>query len=47
MLEHEGPTEELSQDFPLRLTTGRALDSYNTGVQSGNYDSPLRLPDWT
>ncbi len=43
VLEHEGPTEELSEEFPLRLTTGRALDSYNTGVQSGNYDSPLRF----
>ena len=42
VLEHEGPTEELSEEFPLRLTTGRALDSYNTGVQSGDYDSPLR-----
>ncbi|MCY4192904.1 MAG: hypothetical protein OXF04_01210 [bacterium] len=40
---HAGPTEELSEQFPLRLTTGRALDSYNTGVQSGNYDSPLRF----
>jgi len=43
VLEHEGPTEELSEEFPLRLTTGRALDSYNTGVQSGHYDSPLRF----
>jgi formate dehydrogenase major subunit len=24
------------------LTTGRRLDSYNTGVQSGGYSSPLR-----
>ena len=27
---------------PIRLTTGRRLDSYNTGVQSGGYRSPLR-----
>ena len=27
----------------MRLTTGRRLDSYNTGVQSGSYASPLRL----
>src|SRR6185295_11059082 len=26
----------------IRLTTGRRLDSYNTGVQSGLYSSPLR-----
>ena len=36
------PVEHLSADFPLRLTTGRRLDSYNTGVQSGGYRSPLR-----
>jgi formate dehydrogenase major subunit len=29
-------------DYPIRLTTGRRLDSYNTGVQSGRYRSPLR-----
>ena len=38
----QGPAEELTEEFPLRLTTGRALDSYNTGVQSGGYDSPIR-----
>lgn len=37
------PVEGLSDDYPLRLTTGRRLDSYNTGVQSGGYDSPTRL----
>ncbi len=37
------PVESLSEDFPLRLTTGRRLDSYNTGVQSGGYRSPNRL----
>lgn len=35
----------LSPDFPLRLTTGRRLDSYNTGVQTGLYTSPLRRPE--
>jgi len=40
---HELPVDELTDDFPLRLTTGRRLDSYNTGVQSGSYASPLRL----
>ncbi len=43
VVDHRGPTEELSDDYPLRLTTGRSLDSYNTGVQSGQYDSPLRF----
>jgi predicted molibdopterin-dependent oxidoreductase YjgC len=36
------PIDELSDEFPIRLTTGRRLDSYNTGVQSGGYTSPLR-----
>jgi predicted molibdopterin-dependent oxidoreductase YjgC len=36
------PVDELSDEFPIRLTTGRRLDSYNTGVQSGGYRSPLR-----
>jgi predicted molibdopterin-dependent oxidoreductase YjgC len=39
---HELPVDELTEEFPLRLTTGRRLDSYNTGVQSGGYSSPLR-----
>lgn len=42
VVEHEGPKEALTEDFPLRLTTGRALDSYNTGVQSGSMASPIR-----
>jgi predicted molibdopterin-dependent oxidoreductase YjgC len=36
------PVDELSDEFPIRLTTGRRLDSYNTGVQSNLYSSPLR-----
>ena len=36
------PVEALSETYPLRLTTGRRLDSYNTGVQSGGYRSPNR-----
>jgi formate dehydrogenase major subunit len=39
----EPPVDELTDEYPLRLTTGRRLDSYNTGVQSGGYTSPLRL----
>jgi formate dehydrogenase major subunit len=38
----EPPVEGLDADYPLRLTTGRRLDSYNTGVQSGGFESPLR-----
>ncbi len=40
---HEPPAEPVTDEFPLRLTTGRRLDSYNTGVQSGGYRSPTRL----
>lgn len=36
------PVDQLSEEYPIRLTTGRRLDSYNTGVQSGAYASPLR-----
>jgi len=36
------PVDALSEEFPLRLTTGRRLDSYNTGVQTSGYPSPLR-----
>jgi formate dehydrogenase major subunit len=38
----EPPVDELTEEFPLRLTTGRRLDSYNTGVQTSGYESPLR-----
>jgi anaerobic selenocysteine-containing dehydrogenase len=34
--------DELDDGFPFRLTTGRRLDSYNTGVQTSEYASPLR-----
>jgi predicted molibdopterin-dependent oxidoreductase YjgC len=37
------PVDKLSEEFPFRLTTGRRLDSYNTGVQSGAFASPLRF----
>jgi formate dehydrogenase major subunit len=39
----EPPVDKLDEEFPLRLTTGRRLDSYNTGVQSGGFASPLRF----
>jgi predicted molibdopterin-dependent oxidoreductase YjgC len=41
-VEHDPPVDKLSDDYPIRLTTGRRLDSYNTGVQSAGYTSPLR-----
>jgi predicted molibdopterin-dependent oxidoreductase YjgC len=39
---YEPPVDELDEEYPFRLTTGRRLDSYNTGVQTGGYTSPLR-----
>jgi predicted molibdopterin-dependent oxidoreductase YjgC len=42
VVEHELPVDELTDEYPLRLTTGRRLDSFNTGVQSGSFASPLR-----
>jgi formate dehydrogenase major subunit len=40
-VDHAPPSEALTEEFPLRLTTGRKLDAFNTGVQSGGYASPL------
>lgn len=40
--EFEPPVDKLDNEFPIRLTTGRRLDSYNTNVQSGKFSSPLR-----
>src|SRR5262249_15209280 len=42
VVEFEPPVDTLDEQYPIRLTTGRRLDSFNTGVQSGRYDSPLR-----
>jgi formate dehydrogenase major subunit len=41
-VEFEPPVDQLDEDYPIRLTTGRRLDSFNTGVQTERYDSPLR-----
>ena len=41
-VEFVAPLDELTAEFPMRLTTGRRLDSYNTGVQTGGYSSPMR-----
>lgn len=37
------PLDRVTPEFPLRLTTGRRLDSFNTGVQTGGFTSPLRF----
>lgn len=41
VVHHAGPVEQPDEQFPFTLTTGRRLESYNTGVQSGGYTSPL------
>jgi predicted molibdopterin-dependent oxidoreductase YjgC len=41
-VDHDPPVDKLTDDFPIRLTTGRRLDSFNTGVQSGGFASPMR-----
>jgi predicted molibdopterin-dependent oxidoreductase YjgC len=40
--EFEPPVDQLDEEYPIRLTTGRRLDSFNTGVQTSRYASPLR-----
>jgi len=42
VVEHDPPLEQPDDEYPFLLTTGRRLDSYNTGVQTGGYSSPLR-----
>jgi predicted molibdopterin-dependent oxidoreductase YjgC len=42
VVEFEPPVDQLDGEYPLRLTTGRKLDDYNTGVQTESYASPLR-----
>ena len=42
VVHHDPPVDRLDDEFPIRLTTGRRLDSYNTGVQTASYSSPLR-----
>ncbi|HEY6785130.1 MAG TPA: molybdopterin dinucleotide binding domain-containing protein, partial [Gemmatimonadales bacterium] len=45
VVEHEPPVEAPDAEYPFVLTTGRRLDSYNTGVQTMGYASPLRRPE--
>jgi formate dehydrogenase major subunit len=40
-VEYAPPVDALSDEFPIRLTTGRRLDAFNTGVQTSGYTSPL------
>jgi formate dehydrogenase major subunit len=42
MVEFKQPVDQLDEHYPIRLTTGRRLDDYNTGVQTIQYSSPLR-----
>ena len=39
---HDPPVDRLDREFPIRLTTGRRLEDYNTGVQTGRYAYPRR-----
>ena len=41
-VEHVPPVDTLTEEFPIRLTTVRVLDGYNSGVQTGGFSSPLR-----
>ena len=41
-VEHVPPVDTLTDEFPIRLTTVRVLDAYNSGVQTGGYASPMR-----
>ena len=43
VVHHEPPVEQPDAEYPLVLTTGRRLESYNTGVQTSGYNSPLHF----
>jgi formate dehydrogenase major subunit len=45
VVEFEPPVDALDEGYPLRLTTGRQLESFNTGVQTSRYASPRRQPE--
>ncbi|MFD7322972.1 molybdopterin oxidoreductase family protein [Streptomyces sp. NPDC059875] len=46
IVRHDPPVDLTDEEYPIRLTTGRRLDSYNTGVQSGSFASPLRRGEY-
>jgi len=41
-VEQDDPLDTLTSEYPIRLTTGRRLDSYNTGVATNQFSTPLR-----
>jgi formate dehydrogenase major subunit len=41
VVEAKPPFEALDAEYPIRLTTGRRLESFNTGAQTNRYSSPL------
>jgi formate dehydrogenase major subunit len=41
VVHHDPPWEARDPQYPFLLTTGRRLESYNTGVQTAGYASPL------
>jgi formate dehydrogenase major subunit len=46
LVQHDPPVDLTDESYPIRLTTGRRLDSYNTGVQSSGFASPLRRGEY-
>jgi formate dehydrogenase major subunit len=44
-VEQDDAVDKLTAEYPIRLTTGRRLDSYNTGAASGHYSTPIRRPE--
>ncbi|QIQ01741.1 molybdopterin oxidoreductase family protein [Streptomyces liangshanensis] len=46
IVKHDPPVDLTDDQYPIRLTTGRRLDSYNTGVQTGSFASPLRRGEY-
>ncbi|OIJ97425.1 hypothetical protein BIV25_14310 [Streptomyces sp. MUSC 14] len=46
LVAHDPPVDLTDERFPIRLTTRRRLDSYNTGVRSGGFASPLRRGEY-
>ena len=45
VVHHDPPVEQPDAEYPLLLTTGRRLESYNTGIQTGRYESPLHVEE--
>jgi formate dehydrogenase major subunit len=42
---HDPPVDVVDAEYPLLLTTGRRLDSFNTGEQSNRFSTPLRTEE--